>query len=291
MKNGWLIINSFIEANKFFEIYDLLLSSSRKYNISLKLIKTDEICCVLGDGIKKAFMPDFAIFWDKDVYVAKLLEKNGVRLFNCAKAIENCDNKAKTCICLHNAGIAIPKTIIAPKTFENIGYNNFRFLDMAISQIGLPLVIKESYGSFGKQVYLANTKEDAINIIKKINHKDFILQEFISTSRGRDIRINVINGKEVSSMLRYNENDFRSNVTNGGKTIPYKPNDKQIEIAVEAVKCLQLDFAGVDMLFGGGGQPVICEVNSNPHFKSTLDCTGVNLADFIMDYIAETLKC
>ena len=50
-----------------------------------------------------------------------------------------------------------------------------------------------------------------------------------------------------------------------------------------------LDFAGVDVLFGRDG-PLLCEVNSNAHFKTTLECTGVNMAVEIMRHIARRLE-
>ena len=51
-----------------------------------------------------------------------------------------------------------------------------------------------------------------------------------------------------------------------------------------------LDFAGVDVLFGENNTPIICEVNSNPHFKSTYDCTGIDLAEHIFDMIIKDLE-
>ena len=38
-------------------------------------------------------------------------------------------------------------------------------------------------------------------------------------------------------------------------------------------------------MFGKQGEPVLCEVNSNAHFKNIYDCMGVNVADEIMEYI------
>ena len=58
---------------------------------------------------------------------------------------------------------------------------------------------------------------------------------------------------------------------------------------MRACRALGLDFAGVDVLFGEDGAPVVCEVNSNPHFKTTLDCTGVDLAAEIVAHIVRTL--
>lgn len=90
-------------------------------------------------------------------------------------------------------------------------------------------------------------------------------------------------------MYRYNDRDFRSNISNGGSMREYKASDAQIELAVNACKALGLDFGGVDVLFGSNGRPVVCEVNSNPHFKSTFDCTGVDISECILKYIGDCL--
>lgn len=287
---GWLLVNAFFELKKFNEIYELLLQSAEKCGITLEMKKTDEITHHVYNGFSDIELPDFIIFWDKDVYLAKSLENAGIRLFNSKDSIELCDNKAKTFIELFNKNVPVPKTILAPKTFEGVGYTNTVFLEKAIEKLGLPMVVKEVYGSFGQQVYLARTKEQALEIIENMGVKEFLMQEFVYSSLGKDIRINVVGDKVVASMLRKNENDFRSNVTNGGQTFLYSPTEKEKEIAILAVKTLKLDFAGVDVLFGKDGEPLICEVNSNPHFKSTLDLTGVNLADYIMEYIRKEMK-
>lgn len=287
---GWLVVNAFLSGEKYKDIYSLLLESAKLHNISLELFNASELSDVIGGGFRDMELPDFVVFWDKDVCLARLLEDSGVRLFNCADAIEACDNKALTSLMLSKAGVRIPKTIIAPKTFEGVGYTDLGFLDNAIERLGLPLVIKESYGSFGMQVYLAGTRDEAVEVISRLGHKDFIMQEFVASSRGRDLRINVVGDKAVATIYRYNDNDFRSNLTIGGDMKPYTPTQAQTELAISACRALQLDFAGVDVMFGENDEPVICEVNSNTHFRTTLECTGVNLADSIMEYIAGETK-
>ncbi|MFW5676022.1 MAG: ATP-grasp domain-containing protein, partial [Acetivibrio ethanolgignens] len=61
----------------------------------------------------------------------------------------------------------------------------------------------------------------------------------------------------------------------------YEPTEEEKRLAVRACQALGLDFAGVDILFGEAG-PVVCEVNSNAHFKNIYDCTGVNVAEHIL---------
>lgn len=287
---GWLVVNSFIDSAKFNGLYELLQEAAKKQNVELKLLKGSQLIDIIGAPKEKSALPEFAIFWDKDVMLARELENAGVRLFNSADAIEACDNKAITYQRLARAGVKIPKTIIAPKTFEGLGYTDSGFLKTAIEKLCLPLVIKEFYGSFGQQVYLAATEDEAVAVIQKIGHKDFVLQEFIATSRGKDVRINVVGQQVTASMLRYNDNDFRSNISNGGNMKPYTPSPEQEALALAAAKALGLDFAGVDVMFGQDNEPIICEVNSNPQFKSTLECTGVNLADNIIKHIISELK-
>ena len=50
---------------------------------------------------------------------------------------------------------------------------------------------------------------------------------------------------------------------------------------------LNLDFAGVDILFGENDEPVLCEVNSNAQFIGLKSCTGVDVAEYIIKYIID----
>lgn len=279
---GWLVVNGFLNSNKFNEIYDWLKAAFEKRGHTIEVYTNTELASV--DDIR--CKPDFVLFWDKDIPLAKRLEKMGLKQFNSSKAIENCDNKALTYIELENK-VPMPETIIAPMTYRNIGYNNMDFVYDAIKKLGLPLVIKECYGSFGQQVYLAESTDEALNIVRN-TREPLIFQKFIAESRGRDIRINMVGGKAVAAMMRYNESDFRANITNGGSMVPYTPDEKETALAEKVCKILELDFGGVDILFSERG-PLVCEVNSNAHFKNIYDCTGVNVADCIGEYIEKCM--
>ena len=231
-------------------------------------------------------LPDFVLFWDKDIALARRLERKGVPVFNSAKAIALCDDKIRTAEALEGK-VATPKTVFAPKTFEGVGFTDLEFIKKAAEVTGYPMVIKEACGSYGQQVYLADCHQKAVTVIKKIGHKDFLMQEFIACSKGKDIRVNIVGGKAVAAMLRYNDSDFRSNISNGGKSKPITLTAAQERVAIAACEAVGADFAGVDILLGE--TPLVCEVNSNPHFKSTLDCTGVDLSEYILRHIAERI--
>lgn len=289
-KTGWLVVNGSLTAQKYGQLYTMLQAAAKKRGVSLVQKAGDTLACALGEE-QNAWspLPDLCIFWDKDISLARRLETLGVPVYNNARAVEACDNKILTAEILSKNGIKTPKTIPAPMTFEGVGFPRLAFLDAAEKTLGYPMIVKEAYGSFGAQVYLANTRAEAETIVQKIGHKPFLMQAFIAESRGRDIRVNVVGGKVACAMLRYNEKDFRSNVTAGGKTENIALTVAQEQAALAACKALGLDFAGVDVLFGAGGEALVCEVNSCPHFKSSLDRTGVDLSEHIMDYIAERI--
>ena len=286
--NGWLIVNGFLKSEKFDDIYHLLADAFRAKGVGLAMFPNTAFATPVGmpplpAGV--ATPPDFVLFWDKDVSLAHRFEDAGMSVANSAAAIACCDDKILTARAFARHGIPVPKTIVAPKTFEGVGYCDMGFLRAAAGSLGFPMVIKEACGSFGRQVYLANDIAGAERIVRSIGHKDFLMQEFVASSRGRDLRVNVVGGEVVASMRRFNDSDFRSNVTLGGGTEPATPTRSQRDAAIAACRAVGADFAGVDILYGPGGEPLVCEINTNPHFRSTLECTGVNLADSIAAYI------
>lgn len=291
---GWLVVNEFLQSEKFNEIHSWLLQAANRQDMDL-VLKTNaslmiELPACTGDAICLE-KPDFILFWDKDIRLAEHLEKLGFPVFNRAVAIEICDDKSLTHMVLMHAGIRMPGTIIAPKTFDNIGYTNLEFVRRAAERLGFPMVVKECFGSFGQQVYLAHNYMELTGIISKAGAKPVLFQEFISASAGRDIRLQVVGGRVITSMYRYSvDGDFRANLTIGGRMEPYQPSAEQCRLALECCKRIGLDFAGVDILFGENDEPIVCEVNSNAHFKNIYDCTGVNAADAIISHIKSKLK-
>lgn len=288
MSKGYIVVNSFVNNEKFSNLYNILVKSFSKFHIDLEKKAAIELGTEVNLQLKEK--PDFVLFWDKDIYLAQRLENLGIKLFNSSRAIELCDNKILMYQELAKHNIRIPKTFIAPKTFEGLGYTNLSFIDDIANQIGYPLVIKEAYGSYGEQVYLAENKEEAASIIDKIGYKDFLVQEFIKSSCGKDIRVNVVRDQQIVSILRENKTDFRSNISIGGVGSRFEPEQEYVDLAIKASLALGLDFSGVDVMFGENNEPIICEVNSNPQFVSTLKVTNTNLADFIAFYIAEYLR-
>lgn len=86
-------------------------------------------------------------------------------------------------------------------------------------------------------------------------------------------------------MRRYSDNDFRANIGNGGMGEGYTPSREEVRLAAACCRLLGLDFAGVDLLHGPDGQPLVCEVNSNAFMAGITACTGIDVAGVLTDYV------
>ena len=289
MLRGWLVVNAFLKTPKFDAIYQSLLDGAQEHGIQLSLLTNAVISTQIERPEFASELPDFVLYWDKDVKIAKLIEQKGIPVFNSADGILQCDDKSLTYLALKQAGILMPKTVILPKTFPNIGYTHTEFLEEAAAYLGFPLVLKECFGSFGQQVYRFDDLDTLRRKVLSLDGTPMLMQSMVTSSFGRDIRINVVGGRVVASILRQNKNgDFRSNITLGGSMEAYSPTSEETQLALRTVEILGLTFAGVDVLFGENG-PLLCEVNSNAHFRTTLDCTGVNMADEIFKEIIKRI--
>ena len=264
---GFLAVNHYLRGEKFSELHSHLISSAQKMNIDLKL-RTN------FDLLFESEIPDFVLFWDKDINCAKMLENKGIPVFNSARSIELCDDKMKTYLALENK-VRQPKTIPAPLSFFDTDYTEF--VEKAGEVFGFPLVFKECFGSFGEQVFLCNSIED---VLSHVGSKPFLLQEYIECG-GTDVRLEVVGGRVVTAMRRSNKNDFRSNITNGGVAEAYTPTEQEARLAVDACKALGLTFGGVDIMQGN----TVCEVNSNAHIINIMQTTGVDVAPLIFEEI------
>ncbi len=285
--HAWLITNGFMQSEKFNELSDLFIKEAKSLNIHLEHKKNSDI--PVGAVTENVEKPQFVLFWDKDILLAGFLESLGIRVFNSSTCIEVCDDKRKTYLALKKEDIPTPDTMIVPMTYDTVGFTNYDFIEFAGERFGFPLVIKEAYGSFGEQVYLARNDTECKTIIQECHSFKLLFQQYIKESHGRDIRLQVVGNRVIGAMERYSDNDFRANITAGGNMRAYQPTADESKIAIQAACAVGADFAGVDLLFGKDG-PLVCEVNSNAHFKNLMDCTGVNTAREILQYIVADIR-
>lgn len=215
-----------------------------------------------------------------DLHIALIeqMEMSGLILFNRYVSILNAKNKVKTMQILDHYGIPIPKTIVIRRSDD---------LQQAVKLLGgFPVIVKQPVGSFGAGVTIVESMR-ALKSFLLWDQPMYLLQQFVKYSKGKDIRVFVVNGKVVGSMMRSaKKGEFRSNIELGGIGRPVELTEEEISIALRSVQALDLSYGGVDVMRGKEG-PVVLEVNSNPGFKELEKVTGVSIAGAIVEYAIE----
>jgi ribosomal protein S6--L-glutamate ligase/gamma-F420-2:alpha-L-glutamate ligase len=285
---GLIVINAYPNGAKFYRQAERIAEELRALGCETDVKRNGEVYALLDDKgeIKLSFGEkyDFAIYLDKDKYLGRALEGSGLKLYNSAQAIETCDDKMQTYFALRNAGVALAKTIPAPLCYTPNAKADKKFLENVAKELGFPMVVKKSYGSFGAGVQLVHGMPELIEIANKFLYEPHFYQAYIEQSSGKDIRVIVIGGKVVSAMERVaQKGEFRSNVELGGVGKRINLSEKYAQTAIKAAQALELDYCGVDILESGNG--VVCEVNSNAFFEGIESVTGVNVAKAYAEYI------
>lgn len=221
-----------------------------------------------------------SILRNVDLHIALIeqMELMGILLFNTYESILKTKNKIKTMQILDHYGIPIPKTAILHRPED---------LKQAVDLVGgFPLIVKQPFGSCGSGVTIVESMR-ALNSFLLWDQPMYLLQQYVKYSKGKDIRIFVINGSVAGSMMRSaKKGEFRSNIELGGRGTAVEITDEEAVIALRSVQALDLNYGGVDIMRGKEG-PVVLEVNSNPGFKTLEDATGVDIAKALVEYAIE----
>lgn len=201
-----------------------------------------------------------------------------------SQALVRSRDKLRSLQLLASSGVGLPKTVFTnyskevKKIIESVG--------------GAPLIVKLLEGTQGHGVVLGPTKKASESIIEAFHAMKarVIVQEFISESKGADIRVFVVDGKVVGAMKRQGkEGEFRSNLHQGGSGELIKLSKAERVAALKAASSMDLQVAGVDMLQSERG-PLILEVNSSPGLQGIEKTTNKDIAGSIIKYIEKAVE-
>ena len=223
-------------------------------------------------------------------YLEERVKKGKVRIIDplVASGLRHHSMKAYQMLAFAQAGLPVPKTL----------FGRLYFLKKEAGELfGYPFVLKRSEGARGERVYLVNDQEEMEKLVKELlpqeteERKTFLAQEFIA-NKG-DLRILVVGDKALGAMerARTKTDEFRNNISLGGKARMFKLTPELGKTALKAAKIARLTFAGVDIVLRHpDGQPFIFEVNRAPQFKGFMKATGVNVPRKIAKYLISLKK-
>lgn len=266
-----------------------IASAARKRGADITLIHLSSFHAVIGDRELGGKLPGVVLQRSVSHYVAVssslVLESLGLRVVNRGQATAAANDKVWSLALLRAAGIPTPVTGVAFGS-EAAG----RLAD----EIGYPVVVKPTNGSWGRMVALADDWEDLRVILEHREYmpqpemKVHLIQEYVRKP-GRDIRVTVVGGRPVAAIYRYSSH-WITNTARGGKAEPAPVEGELGELAVRAAEAVGLEIAGVDLFEDPERGYLVNEVNPVPEFKNTVAVTGVDVAAEIVDYLLELAR-
>lgn len=266
-------------------IYQAALSN--KHNVRIinhmecdLLVENGEFKVVYNDEI--LMKPDFVIprigssvtFYGCSV--VRHFQQMGVPVLNHSQGILDSRDKYRCLQILSSQGIDIPTTYFSDDLY---------FAEKIVKEkLGYPFIVKVLEGTQGLGVYLVKSEEEAVTLFDDFSSKrtKIILQKFVSESSGKDLRVFVVGGKVVATMMRVAAGDeFRSNLHRGGSGFVVELSDEEEAMAIQSTELLGLKVAGVDILRSDAG-PVLIEVNSSPGLEGIERVSGIGVAEEII---------
>jgi ribosomal protein S6--L-glutamate ligase/gamma-F420-2:alpha-L-glutamate ligase len=280
--NGIIITNRYYLDEGMKYLLGRLIQSANDRGVTL----THSICPLVNEFKIDLGQADFIIFWDKDVVACKVLENAGYRVFNSSETIRVCDNKTLTYLALSSFSCLIP-SVVSPVCFP-ISNNDDDELIAKVEELGYPLIVKESVGSLGMQVYLVENREELIKKSHELRHTPHLYQKYVGDEKGTDYRFYVAGENVVGVCKRINTTSFTSNVASGGRVETYEATDEEKNLALSIAKALNMDFGSVDFL-KDNGKLYFVEANSNAYFKA-IESLGVDVAGQYIDSIIKAVN-
>ncbi len=194
-------------------------------------------------------------------------------LINPPRSLEIAIDKFATLARVAELGYLVPKTVVVQSRAEAVE---------AFDELGGDCVIKPIFGGEGRGVMRVCDPQLAWYAFSTLESLDAVcyLQEFVAPG-GIDTRLLVI-GDRILGIRRQNENDFRTNVSSGGRCTSVQPTDEQAKMARHIVRSIGLRFASVDLIDTDDGHYRVLEVNAIPGWKGAQQVAPFNIAKAIL---------
>ncbi len=208
------------------------------------------------------------------------IEDMGVKVINPPQGIEKAVNKYYTSALLEDAGISTPRTIVTESFSEAM---------KAFNELGGDVVVKPLFGSLGMGITRITNEDVAYRVFRalEMTKSVYYLQEFIPHG-GRDIRVFII-GDQVTASMQRTSDDWKTNISSGGKAAPYTPSDEAVEMSLKASEKLGLTYTGVDIIETEDKSYVI-ELNSTPGWEGLQSVTDIDVTEALLDHVMTMLR-
>jgi [lysine-biosynthesis-protein LysW]---L-2-aminoadipate ligase len=247
--------------------------------LSLKLEGRSE-----NDTLSNGTVIQRCVSYFRSVHSTSMLEGLGYRVINSFEASNICGNKLFAHVTLRKNGVKTPKAVTAFSAESALS---------AIEEIGYPVVIKPTVGSWGRLIGLLRDRDAAKAVIESREYmfplyRIYFFEELVKRPP-RDIRAIVIGDRVAAAIYRYSGHDeWKTNMALGGKAEPCAVTNELEYLCLKAAAAVQGEMVGVDLMESDEVGLMVHEVNSTTEFKNTVRITGVDIPTLAIEYSTRT---
>jgi ribosomal protein S6--L-glutamate ligase len=189
------------------------------------------------------------------------IEESGAFMINSTEVMELSRNKILSGLHFQKEGIPTPRAT---------SVSNEDSIGPALLEIGnkFPVIVKTISGAEGIGVVKVESKESLVSILQALwkQGAELLVQEYLPIDF--DIRTLVLNNKILGSTKRIKiKGDFRTNLSLGAETEPYKLSKEEKEIVLKVAKSVDGYLIGVDHIISDD-KIYILEANGSPGSRS-----------------------
>lgn len=207
------------------------------------------------------------------------LRESGVRVWNDARVIERCVDKSQTTFLLHKAGIPTPRTRVCETEAHAREYT---------ADLARTLVMKPLFGSQGKGIGQINAQAE-LPSGEAVDHI-YYMQDFVPPADDvfEDWRVLATRHRIIASMTRRGKT-WVTNIHQGAAARTHTPDGEMADISMAAMRAIDADYAGIDLIRTAKGELQVLEVNSNPAWRGLQGVADINIAEAIAEDFLKTV--
>ncbi len=283
---GLLVYNIALDNARYQEEITAFLSAFRRQGMRLTPVSNIKVFNLVEENPSRY---GFAVFWDKDIHVARYLEDEAhIPIFNNQHTIETCSDKALIYLALRNYNVPTPKTVIFPFTFNVNLLNYYDDVREMLTILDYPFLVKDRFESLDEKIYLVAEETKFKALLIEIGKKSLMAQQYIMPQQRRIIRVSVVGGYVIAAVERIRE------TTEEGKVIEdvfqIKANRQIKKIATAASKAVGADFASVDLIIDKKKKMYVYSVKTNASVLAIEKATGMYISWYIARYIKKIFR-
>ncbi len=213
------------------------------------------------------------------ITAVRIFERFGVPCVNSSRVIDCCGDKLLTSLALARDGVPTPATRVAlePESALEV-----------IEQMGYPVVLKPTVGSWGRLLARINDRDAAEAVLEhkatlgSVQHGVFYIQEYVDKP-GRDLRVFMAGDEPLCAILRASPH-WITNTARGGRACAYAPDDSTIDLCRRASRAVGGGLLAIDLLECPRRGMLVSEVNHTMEFRNSIEPTGVNIPARVIDW-------